>query len=256
MARFQLHSALELAMKRFLVIFLIVFTLPHHLARDRSSLFVVWSVGQGLWSTAVDENTCHHFDVGGEVSVLNWVKTVCRSRENQIWLSHADKDHINFFSSLARNLPSVCWSETPAKPWPRGLTQTINQIHKCLRKPLNDYELYRPTFNFIPRDRNRTSRVVRFASFLIPGDSSKIDEKIWQDQLALQKVAVLVLGHHGSRTSTSEQLLARLKHLQMAVASARLARYGHPHIETVAALHAHGVPVLRTEDWGSLGFAM
>lgn len=68
----------------------------------------------------------------------------------------------------------------------------------------------------------------------------------------LKSVRVLALGHHGSRTSTSKDLLKELPNLKLAIASARKRRYGHPHRETVEALGKFKVPILSTEDWGNI----
>ena len=56
--------------------------------------------------------------------------------------------------------------------------------------------------------------------------------------------------------STSDDLLNRLPNLRLVIASARFARYHHPSIETVTRLRARGVPLLRTEDWGSIALQL
>jgi competence protein ComEC len=89
---------------------------------------------------------------------------------------------------------------------------------------------------------------------LIPGDSTAPQEKIWSYHGNMQKTGFLLLGHHGSRTSTSEELLSQLPHLKVAIASARFARYGHPHLEVVRRLKKYHVALLKTEDWGNLWF--
>ena len=95
---------------------------------------------------------------------------------------------------------------------------------------------------------------VQFDSgFLLPGDSTKSAEKIWSNDFKnISETKVLVLGHHGSRTSTSAALLNKLPHLQMTIASARKARYGHPNTEVLQRLRIKKTPVLKTEDWGSI----
>lgn len=101
-------------------------------------------------------------------------------------------------------------------------------------------------------DQSHVSFDPRFHA-LFPGDSPRAQEKRWFPQAPLD-TRILVLGHHGSRTATSHQLVARLRHLKMAIASARFKKYGHPHIETKARLKQAHVPLLKTEDWGHLIF--
>jgi competence protein ComEC len=88
---------------------------------------------------------------------------------------------------------------------------------------------------------------------LAPGDSPRDEEKKWIHHFAgLERVRVLVLGHHGSRTSTSQDLLAKLSGVRVAIASARFRRYGHPHTEVVRELAQRKISLLRTEEWGTI----
>jgi competence protein ComEC len=67
---------------------------------------------------------------------------------------------------------------------------------------------------------------------------------------------ILVLGHHGSRTSTSSLLLDHLPRLTAAVSSARFRKYGHPHARVRRDLAKRHIPLLRTEEWGNLHFEL
>ncbi len=74
-------------------------------------------------------------------------------------------------------------------------------------------------------------------SFLLTGDL------MWQGELELisrrlvEQSTVLKVGHHGSKTSTSDDFLAMVNPL-LAVISADPADYGHPHPEVMARLEA------------------
>ncbi|MBK7961611.1 MAG: hypothetical protein IPK04_10715 [Bdellovibrionales bacterium] len=84
-------------------------------------------------------------------------------------------------------------------------------------------------------------------------------EKIWAANLTnleTKQIKVLILGHHGSKTSTSEALLQRLPRLKFAIATARESRYGHPHFVVLNRLRQHRIPILRTEDWGHIGLEL
>jgi competence protein ComEC len=101
---------------------------------------------------------------------------------------------------------------------------------------------------------NELSQVFLAAGFLLPGDSTKKEELAWGSLLPQGLPRVLILGHHGSRTSTSEFLLNHLPLLKLAISSARWRRYQHPHAQVLALLRKHKIPILRTEDWGSVWF--
>lgn len=100
---------------------------------------------------------------------------------------------------------------------------------------------------------NAASRVFMIENrVLLPGDSIASEEKKWGLFVRKHPITLLVLGHHGSRTSTSEALLKNLPHLKQAIASARREVYGHPHKTVLKRLKKNGVAVIATEDWGSL----
>ena len=108
-------------------------------------------------------------------------------------------------------------------------------------------------------EKNSKSWVYSFAGVLIPGDSPKKSELQWirnlpNQSLKRHQIYGLILGHHGSKTSSSEELLNKLPHLKWAVASAREEKYHHPHPSVRARLKAKKIPLLRTEDWGHIKF--
>jgi competence protein ComEC len=96
---------------------------------------------------------------------------------------------------------------------------------------------------------------------LLPGDSTREAELIWRHQLAAHKIQnkihVIVLGHHGSKTSTSDELLDSLgDSVLMGVTSARKKRYGHPHKTVTKRLQKNSISTFSTEAWGTIRFEL
>jgi competence protein ComEC len=216
---------------------------------------VVWNVGQGQWTTLRSEKYCDHFDFGGEFKISTIVLRYCTNRTHRLHLSHWDQDHMSYLKDLLKSKVKLCHGNTPlGKPSERKL-QYWNQVETCSEKFYHDIYLGNPS---IKATTNQQSQVVSVHNILIPGDSTKKDEKIWGIQTAevLSKISGLVLGHHGSRTSTSDILIANLPHLRWVIASARKARFGHPHAETLLRLQKNKTPILLTEEWGSIEFRL
>jgi competence protein ComEC len=69
-------------------------------------------------------------------------------------------------------------------------------------------------------------------------------------------VAVLKVGHHGSRGATSERWLAELAPSEAVISVGAKNRYGHPAPEVLARLRAHGITVLRTDERGTITFTV
>lgn len=240
-------------------IFLVLFS-PTILRNESitQNYWVVWNVGQGSWSTFVTESYCRHFDMGGEKNPLRRVARLCRGKNQRITLSHWDWDHVGFTLKAAQTLSQACLE---IAPWGKGsafkmkILSLFPPCHADARLVPSLRRLTRFSSSDFKLKSNDLSHVVIAADkILLPGDSSLRQEKIWSQNAFLKKVNFLLLGHHGSRTSTSEDLLRRLPELKTAVASARGARYGHPHHETIERLKKYHIPILKTEDWGNLWF--
>lgn len=212
---------------------------------------VVWNIGQGQWVTAINDSTCFHFDTGGEFFPWKKLRNFCGHQENQISLSHWDSDHINGLKSWPRTW-NTCLAIKPLGKASARKTQLLSRFADCPLKTdfLTQTRAWHPSL--IAKDTNSNSHVIKFETVLLPGDSPRQQEKIWKDQTWIRNTKILVLGHHGSKTSTSAELIASLPHLRMAIASARWARYKHPHPATIAILQRYRIPLLRTEDWGNI----
>lgn len=216
--------------------------------------FVVWNIGQGQWTTAMFGDQCWHFDMGGERAPLPQLHRLCGDKNNEIFLSHWDLDHIGGVRKFKRQPLRMCLALRPlgrSKPHKEELLEGLRSCGTVADNK-NLQIIRRPTLS---RDSNSMSHVSQWDRFLIPGDSPIPEERRWVPQLRHpERVEVLVLGHHGSRTSTSDLLLRNLPHLKMAVASARWVKYHHPHPEVIERLRLHHIALIKTEDWGNVWF--
>ena len=104
---------------------------------------------------------------------------------------------------------------------------------------------------------NETSVIVRATvgdiRFLFTGDAER-EEEAWLVANAGDRLAadVLKVGHHGSKTSTGPELLARVHPRVALVSVGKGNKYGHPSPETMLALANAGIHVLRTDNGGSI----
>jgi len=65
---------------------------------------------------------------------------------------------------------------------------------------------------------------------------------------------ILKIGHHGSRTSTSDILLQSVKPALALISLGKNNKFGHPHQEVLETLARFGVEVLRTDEEGTIIF--
>lgn len=229
-------------------VFCLAFLLGTLGARDESSELIVWNVGQGQWATIIDGQACWHLDMGGEFAPWRAIRAACRSRQNVLSLSHWDMDHLDFVGGARSQLPNLCLLNAPLGRSSPRKESLLAGIPTCpFKSPYVQWS------NPAGKTANAKSWVVLWRGVLAPGDSPRDQEQHWIGQLeGLSATRILILGHHGSRTSTSRGLLSSLPHLQVAIASSRFKRYHHPHAEVVHELLNAHVPLLRTEEWGTI----
>ena len=67
----------------------------------------------------------------------------------------------------------------------------------------------------------------------------------------LPDIEALVVGHHGSKSSTSKELLEALTP-ETGIISVGDNSYGHPHQEVVDLLAQRGITLLRTDEEGTI----
>ena len=91
--------------------------------------------------------------------------------------------------------------------------------------------------------------------FLVTGDAGAQTEKQLLRRAALPREELLVVGHHGSRSATSEALLRRTMPVN-AVVSVGGNSYGHPTQEVLDRLAACGTAVYRTDKCGNVTFSL
>ena len=230
------------------------------LRAEKTGRLIVWSVGQGQMVTYVFKKTCHHFDMGGEYFPKKDLFKTCGQKKNRVYYSHWDQDHINFSLKVKKILPSLCRSGDKAPPNRkkyRKKRKIILKIPLCAEKAPDFIEEI--PLKKKPKNSNESSRIfVLNKKVLIPGDSPSKMEKHWSKALKDPsfKIEVLIVGHHGSRSSTSKLLLSRIPHLKLAASSARRKRYGHPHPLTIKRLRKKRVRVLNTEDFGHIDISL
>ncbi len=95
--------------------------------------------------------------------------------------------------------------------------------------------------------------IYKNTSFLLTGDAPIATEmylsKKYGDKL---KTDVLKLGHHGSRTSSSETFLTTTNPGLAIISAGKNNSYGHPHTEVMDRLKKLEIPYFSTMDMGSI----
>ena len=87
---------------------------------------------------------------------------------------------------------------------------------------------------------------------LIPGDIVGQGEERLLSHTQVARVEVLVAGHHGSATSTTQPLLDEIQPETAIISVGKNNRYGHPAQETLERLALAGTNIYRTDLQGTV----
>lgn len=196
-------------------------------------------VGQGD-STLVSLpfNSSHYLIDTGRAYAYGDVKRVLKKhgvmRLDYLVLSHDDADHVENKDKIIQDFNPV------------NLIEDKNQPIEFMTSHLQD-------MNF--GDDNEDSIILSFElhgiRYLILGDAHKKQEELIVRMNPTFKVDVLKLGHHGSDTSTSDQLL-KSTNPSFAIISSRPSVYNHPRPEVMRRLYNHDVIPLETSKEGNI----
>ena len=89
-------------------------------------------------------------------------------------------------------------------------------------------------------------------SFLFTGDAYKSVEKKLVDKKTDLASDVLKVGHHGSKTSSSEEFIKQVSPEIAVISAGKDNPYRHPHQETLDTLEKYGIKILSTDKDGDI----
>ena len=208
------------------------------------------------------------FDIGEEV-VSPYLWSRCFSHLDAVALSHAHGDHIGGLPSVLANFhPDALWiAPGPQTPALEGLMAEASRFGiPVAQHAAGD------RFNFggaaftvlapfadeapITSRGNDDSMAVEIAydgaSVLLEGDAEKKTERIITPELG--HINLLKVAHHGSATSSTPELLAKIQPEFALISVGRFNRYGHPRAEVLERLGSEGACTYRTDVTGATSF--
>lgn len=205
------------------------------------------------------------FDPGRDI-VLPLLKSEGITHLDKLILTHGDVDHIGGSLSLFDELKvkqlilpglterSSLEKESLAKANEEGSKIHYGSAGDAWRTKDGDFMILNPASR--SDDRNENSLVLLAdlggKKWLFTGDLGVDGEEALLRKYGGMEIDVLKIGHHGSRSSSSEEFLGMLKP-EFAIISAGAAnRYGHPHEEVLARLADRSVKVFRTDKNGAI----
>jgi competence protein ComEC len=137
----------------------------------------------------------------------------------------------------------------PVSPLRAGEVMRLDGVRlRLLHPPVPDWERRR-----VRNDDSVVLEVVHGdVAMLLTGDISAETERAILPQLTPARVRILKVAHHGSRTSSSSELLESWRPQIAVISCGRGNRFGHPTRDVLQRLEAIGATVLRTDLDGQI----
>ena len=226
-------------------------------------------VGQGLSVFAGASDATLIYDLGarfsdrfdaGSAIVFPLLQSLGVRSLDLLVISHNDNDHAGGevgFKRLAQSRGMDIGRQIYGQPAAGGsschaLSSQWQEMHPNLR--IRFFPL--ATDEIRPVDNN-ASCVLQLdwfgTRFLLTGDLEADGETLLADVYGAElRSEVLVVGHHGSLTSTSGRLLQVVQPMEGWISAGFNNRFGHPHPDVLARLHEAGVRTFNTAECGRI----
>lgn len=226
-----------------------------------STRVTVLDVGQGQCILLQSEGRTYMVDCGGDSDTetadiaAETLLSQGISRLDGLILTHGDRDH----TGAAENLLSRVKADILILPPEEGILVADNaEVVYAEQDLLLTYG--KTNLHIFAADshgsENENSLCVLFdtenCDILITGDRSAYGERILLHAGKIPEVDVLIAGHHGSKNSTCEDLLAAAQPQTVCISAGRDNLYGHPAAETLQRLEHFGCTVYRTDRDGTI----
>lgn len=230
----------------------------------------VLDVGQGQCVVLISDGKAIAVDCGGSEgdaagdALADYLNQLGIVQVELLVLTHYDSDHTNGVAQLLERMPvaSIAGPDIEDDRDNRAELEGVAREHDLSLDTVSTDtvesfgEAQAQIFAPVSMDNDNDASLSVLASagvfdVLITGDMDSQVEEILSEEKHLSDVEVLVVGHHGSRYSTSTDFLKEITP-QVAVISVGDNSYGHPTQEVLDRLDAAEVDVYRTDLNGTV----
>ena len=207
----------------------------------------------------------------GARRILPFLRAHGARRLDALILTHPDADHIGGVVALLRGIPvgrviepglpvgKPLYLELLREVEARDVAWNAARAGETLRLDGVDLTLLWPDSAAVDtaQEANEVSAVLqlRYGNFsaLVPGDApASVEQLLVAHYGSALRSQVLKAGHHGSRTSTTEEWLDAVRPELIVISAGRRNRYGHPAPDVLRRLRRHGIAVARTDREGTI----
>lgn len=257
-----------------LLIICVTFGVHSHFLNSSPMIFTALDVGQGSSTLFYSAGHAVLVDCGGNKDnagdiAANYIQAFGLSTLDALVLTHYDSDHINGVSELIErlNVLTVFVPDMQRDSENRAELIALCEKHGCHIELIYyedaNFDFGAASMKIFPpygdTASSATGLSVRCSAddydVLITGDMNSKNEHTLLKYKDLSNIECLIVGHHGSKHSTSAELLATAQP-EIAIISSGYNTYGHPTAEVLSRLNDAECEIYQTALQGTLVFSV
>ncbi len=195
-------------------------------------------------------------------NIILFLKSIRVRKIDTLLLSHGDYDHMGEATHLVHHfkVKEVIFNHDEYNDLELKLIEILKQKQIPYFKDKKELNFANNPFYFLNGklyDNENDNSLVFYIElngikFLFMGDAGTVVEKDILKKYNLKDMDVLKVGHHGSKTSSSEEFIETITPKYSIISVGRNNRYGHPNKEALD--HLKNSIVYRTDLQGSIRF--
>lgn len=193
---------------------------------------------------------------------IPFLKSFGITKITKLIVTHGDYDHMGEAINLVNNfkVEKVIFNCGDYNNLEKELIEVLNKkkikYYSCIKElNIDDNKLYflnTKEYNNENDNSNVIYTELNGYKFMFMGDASSTTEKEILNKYNLPDIDVLKVGHHGSKTSSSKELINEIKPNYSIISVGKNNRYGHPNKEVLDNLEDS--KIYRTDQDGSIIF--
>ena len=210
-------------------------------------------------------------DINRNEPVLGYLRRAGISRLDYVIATHPHRDHIGGLITVLGRIevgqilmPDVVHTTYTFEHFIAVIENNQIPVHaptpgESFAAGIINFTVLAPEEGFAGSNLNDASIVLRLdhgnTSFLFTGDAEGGSERAMLASGQDLSADVIKIGHHGSRTSTSDAFLDGVMPMAAVISVGSSNRFGHPHSEVLVRLKYRGIAVYRTDEMGTVVMA-
>ena len=193
-------------------------------------------------------------------SIIPFIKSMGVKKINYLILTHGDFDHMGEAINLVNNfkVEKVIFNCGPYNDLEKNLIKVLDKkkikYYSCIKElNIDNSKLYFLQTKKYDNENDNSNVIyteLNGYKFLFMGDAGVEKEKDILDKYNISNIDVLKVGHHGSKTSSSESFINEINPRYSIISVGKNNRYGHPNKEVLNNLN--NSKIYRTDQDGSI----